>query len=101
MRIDQLTFAGPFRFLEIRWVTDDAPEPHRELRQPGSDLSDLPAFVADAAAVWWTDDLLKAFAADAAERMSKLPPVQPSVDDKLDALAARLDRLSPDTKGSR
>lgn len=96
--IDEITFGGPFRIAQLRYLNEDGTYFRRSL-SPRDDLSDLPADVRAKIEAGWTLDVVDAYAS-AMARAQEPPPPDPR-DVKLAALEARLDKVEADTIAAR
>lgn len=73
MIFDRVTFGGPFRIAQLRYVNDDGGY-HREARNPGADISDLPDEARAAINGEWTPEIIAAYRAATA-------PVPPTAEE--------------------
>lgn len=94
MTFDELTFGGPYRIAQIRYVKDDG-EFHRETRRPGADLSDLPKDAQAAISAEWTQEVLRAY--EARPQPVFIPPAPEA---KIAALEARIAKLESGSRES-
>lgn len=94
MTLDDLTFGGPFRLAQLRYLRDGGGF-HRECRAPGADLSDLPKEMRDRIAAEWTADVIEAYRNHtAATAPDPDPEPQPDPrDEKIAAIEARVAKL--------
>jgi hypothetical protein len=60
MKLDELTFGGPYCIAQLRYIKDDG-EYHRECRAPGTDLSDLPDDIRAQIEAEWTPEVITAY----------------------------------------
>lgn len=60
MILDNITFVGPHRVAQLRYLKEDG-TPHREGRDPGADLSDLPEDAREKIEAEWTPEIIAAY----------------------------------------
>ena len=99
MTFDELTFGGPYRIAQIRYVTDTGGY-HRECRQPGDDITDLPKDAQAKIEAEWIPETLAAYVEAIKEvpvEPDTPPPPTPS-DVKIAALEARLSKVEESVK---
>ena len=72
MTIDEITFGGAYRIAQLRYKTGDGF--HREVRVPGSNISDLPKAAQSRIAVEWTPEVIAAYIEASKPEESEPPP---------------------------
>lgn len=92
MTLDELTFGGPYKIAELRFVKDGGGY-HRETREPGSDVSDLPKDVQERITAEWTSELIKTWQTRSGDESLELEPTKPDLAVKIADLEARLVKL--------
>lgn len=90
MILGELTFGGPYRIAQLRFVKDDGGN-HRECRAPGDDISDLPDDARKAITEAWSREVVAAYR-DATKDVPREPDPEPALD-RLALLESRLAKL--------
>lgn len=90
MMLDELTFGGPHRIAQLRYVVGDGTY-HRECRAPGADLSDLPEEARKLIEEQWTRAIVEGY--QEATRPPPEEPPPPTPPDPFQAILSKLDDI--------
>lgn len=87
MTLDDLTFGGPFRLAQLRYLRDEGGF-HRECRAPGTDISDLPEKTRKLIEEQWTREVVEGYRE--ATRPAPEEPPAPTPPDPFQAILSKL-----------